>query len=757
MMSYGKIYEFVFDSVSGAEIRIDILKAGYQGESTRRPIGAAPVLKRENRDHIFGTSLELFAECRVDGEYAQLYTSSAFEYKVELYKGNILLWNGFVSPELYSEPDIAPPYDVQIIATDTLGELKNDIFQAAGVKSVKNHLNTILGKSGIGMSYDIVSQLQYLDSSDIAHDDIFNVTVDLDHEAGNNCYDVLQNLLSTLHAGITQHNGRWLIFRETDFARNASENSVTAKDMTGEHRNLDIASFGSMDDCVWWPIGQLSTVIDPARKKVVLESENHYKGNVLNKDSWTASAMTTYDEVEGAYVLKNKNDYIAQKIDFGSTNIRYRLALRVKARNVGSGEEDQNLGVKVKIDGIGSGGRRDYWLVQAASSDRGIASYIWKTSEGQIDAELSIPTESDTAADAQDVDIILPLYNSGSRSFLGAYSVEVTVFNPAGTHSIYVYDVSMAKYEQFPGYQADVVIANGAREAGDDITIGFTPGETAPAAGDVFMTGIPMTSDGSIIQSWKVGEGDAADLLTTLAKDYAQEVALPKMRYTGTINVPVEAVAIPTLFQRDGAFYFPNTYSYDLLNDEMEVELTSISAAAVEVESVNITALSTESGTTATTAGGGSGIGSIPPDQEMSDTSTNAVQNKVIKAYVDKVDEKVIPIDEWYQNVGKYLHKDEKGIYTDENIRTSRQISAKGAGKEQSGEGGATTGEYKMYKHPQTEPSDEWRIEHGLGKFPNVKIVDSNKQLCMADVIYENDMVVIVKFNAPESGNAYLD
>ena len=53
----------------------------------------------------------------MDGEFATLYTSSATEYRVDLYAGNTLIWQGFITPELYSEPVIAPPYDVHVTAT----------------------------------------------------------------------------------------------------------------------------------------------------------------------------------------------------------------------------------------------------------------------------------------------------------------------------------------------------------------------------------------------------------------------------------------------------------------------------------------------------------------------------------------------------------------------------------------------------------------------------------------------------------------
>ena len=110
-----------------------------------------------------------------------------------------------------------------------------------------------------------------------------------------------------------------------------------------------------------------------------------------------------------------------------------------------------------------------------------------------------------------------------------------------------------------------------------------------------------------------------------------------------------------------------------------------------------------------------------------------------------------------------YKTEDGKSIGTKYNFYSEKALSMKGlasgGGSEEEGEGesGTTTGTYQMYKHVQSIPSDTWRILHGLHKYPNVKIVDSMKQLCYGDVIYESEDIVEVKFGAAESGVAYLD
>ena len=115
----------------------------------------------------------------------------------------------------------------------------------------------------------------------------------------------------------------------------------------------------------------------------------------------------------------------------------------------------------------------------------------------------------------------------------------------------------------------------------------------------------------------------------------------------------------------------------------------------------------------------------------------------------------------WYARVGKLFGLDEHGIFVDKNFRSSMEISAGGAGEvedgEGEGEGGIIEGTYQMYHHVQTDSAKVWRVEHGLGKYPNVRIIDSNRMLCYGDVQYLNDSVLTITFGAAEKGDAYCD
>lgn len=111
-------------------------------------------------------------------------------------------------------------------------------------------------------------------------------------------------------------------------------------------------------------------------------------------------------------------------------------------------------------------------------------------------------------------------------------------------------------------------------------------------------------------------------------------------------------------------------------------------------------------------------------------------------------------IVKWYDKVAKHLDVEGETLHVDLNIATPKEVSAGGVGEE----GEIIEGDvYRMYHHKQTQPSAEWNIKHDLGKFPNVKIVDTLKQLCLGDVYYIDENNVTIKFGGAESGDAYLD
>lgn len=61
------------------------------------------------------------------------------------------------------------------------------------------------------------------------------------------------------------------------------------------------------------------------------------------------------------------------------------------------------------------------------------------------------------------------------------------------------------------------------------------------------------------------------------------------------------------------------------------------------------------------------------------------------------------------------------------------------------------------YIYSQITPSVVWRVEHGLGKFPSVTVVDSAGSEVIGDVGYVSENSIEIKFTSAFAGTAYLN
>lgn len=89
-------------------------------------------------------------------------------------------------------------------------------------------------------------------------------------------------------------------------------------------------------------------------------------------------------------------------------------------------------------------------------------------------------------------------------------------------------------------------------------------------------------------------------------------------------------------------------------------------------------------------------------DTAMSDTSPNAVQNNVIKAYVDAMGD-------------------------------------------------------KTFVHNQSTASAVWEIIHGLGKYPSVTVIDGENELAVGEIAYNSEDKLTLTFSEPITGMATLN
>jgi hypothetical protein len=64
---------------------------------------------------------------------------------------------------------------------------------------------------------------------------------------------------------------------------------------------------------------------------------------------------------------------------------------------------------------------------------------------------------------------------------------------------------------------------------------------------------------------------------------------------------------------------------------------------------------------------------------------------------------------------------------------------------------------FATYEFEQTQASNQWVINHNLGKHPSVMVVDSQGNQVFADVVYNSNNQLTINFYYEVSGKVYLN
>ena len=692
-MAYGVKYRFPFQSVEGIDWTIDILKDGYSGSIHTRAIGGSPILRRDRSNNICGTSLELTAECLVDGEFEELSSSNPFMFQVKVYHSNNgstseLVWQGYVTPEIYSAPEVAPPYDVRVTATDGLGELKENNFEAQGTKTISALLAYLLGFTGLSLGIRQVSDLAC--SAAAAGAVLSSVYINLDYLEGETCYDVLQALLATIDSTITLDGSYWLIFKETGLSVNTT-NYTFGYYENGVSKQRSILRYGSAatHPAGFWPVGKMNREYVAPKKKILITADNHYKKNIFGTWTLVGDAVD-----EGDYLsLPDAGDGVSQVVTF-TEEIQKHLLLSIKVRNVGDGNDAGNIFISVKLAGSFYQASQYLYLTNSTGDRRrNTMAVTWSTSPGaKCTFEVQAPVESDTDQDYVTVDLVIPLYHNSPRSYVLASSLEIQVSNGDSLYPKRIYGITLSQYEQTKGLQKVVNIDNGARGEAPDVEVAFA-GTTGPnnyTGLEELLDGVPMTSAGAKITSWSSGAFSSLDFLSLIARDYALKYVSSRVRVNGTLQTNPDLKAVPVMFadDHDGEIYIVDTFSWDLYNDEQTVEMISRPASTFSVESESVTTVdgSSSSGGGSSSAGGwsspGSGTSLLSVWRSLTNDST--IENYGITTEIAAEHLAALFTVETLSGGGKYLRLNPQFV----GMCADGWITAGGIGSNQGGGGG---------------------------------------------------------------------
>ncbi len=578
-MAYGELYRFVFDAANGPEVTISVAKKDYIGEVYRRAVGGSATLRRERSGCILGSSLAWSAECLSEDEFAELYTSDPTLYRVSLRFSGITVWQGFITPELYSSPWVDTPYDVTLTATDNLAELKNSTFKATGDIQVEWLIRDLLEITGISISSAQDMEVAYISSMKGDRKHLSSLTVNVDHLAGETCYDVLNSVLESVHAVLYLDYAAesWVVMRETDVGS----------------ANVGFLTFGKLDGLSDLAAnGSLAMEIVPARKELTVSEEIH-AANVAkafnSSNVHTTGGTPKWEDSDYGAAVRlttvppSQLSGTPESIDsvagvlFTSLAAGRRYTLTFKARNTGFFVGKTVLQWGLIITGQnGSVSRAIYFDTNGGYS----ASY--PGSDYPNDTELT-PEIAEYS-----FSFVIP-QKVGSAGFTpsqGSFSARC-MRNGDGssvwTAEAWLADVRLQVADFPDGLSTRVILDNDARTEADGVALEF--GNDIASGRQNVIREMKFISDAIVTEQ---------DFNTFMAIDNALSVALPRLRLSGVMFFKKPTWRLPkfvrtTHVSADNLAYIVEEYSFNLVTGDIDISMISLPAAALAYKEIKTT------------------------------------------------------------------------------------------------------------------------------------------------------------------------
>ena len=584
-MAYGELYRFVFDAANGPEVTISVAKKDYTGAVSSRAVGGSAVLKRERSGHILGSSLEWAAECLVEDEFADLYTSDPTLYQVTVKFGASRVWRGFITPELYSAPWVNAPYDITLTASDNLAELKNYDFQKQGDKTVRELLVLLLAKTNQG-----ITNITAISSLSGDGESLINLTVNVDALAGSTYYDVLDSLLESLHACIRIDSGTlsWIVSRETDISN---------------YSGISYIALSSME-------------IEPARKELTVSEEIHAAnvaksfdsanvGTVRDTPKWITSEYGSTVELTSApaFAMAGTPERIDSIAGVLFTKLvsgrRYTLTFRAQNSGFFVGKTVLKWGLLIR-DG---NGRAIYY------DDNGNYTATYPGNDYPLSQELT-PDFAEYS-----YNFVIP-EKVGSSEFApaqGSFSARCVREGDGATvwsATAKLADVRLSVSDFPDGLSTRVVLDNSARSAGDEVNLQFGADMARArlnAIQEKKFTSAAITT--------------AQDFNAFMAIDNALSVATPRLRLSGIVMFKTAAdwrfpeFIRTTHTTADNLDYIVEQYSFNLITGEIDLSMLSLPAASLsytELITSNVYGQSSGGSGGSSSGSGGSGGSGAP-------------------------------------------------------------------------------------------------------------------------------------------------
>ncbi len=595
IMAYGELYRFVFDAANGPEITISVAKKDYTGAVSSRAVGGSAVLKRERSGHILGSSLEWAAECLVEDEFADLYTTDPTLYQVTVKFGASRVWRGFITPELYSAPWVNVPYDITLTASDNLAELKNYDFQKQGDNTVRELLLLLLDKT----NQDVTSMTAISSLVDGDERGLLDLTINIDQLEGSTCYEVLDEILESFHACIRFDavSLRWVLLRETDVSNYSGISYIGLSSMAG---------LGQL-----FPVGNLSMDIEPAKKSLSLILDHADPRECLPKIS-SASWFTSSGATIGS-------DNLGNYIGFPGHSKDEAAYVQLSAATLGLNDSYSQANYTLQLNAYMLSGRYVYAVISILVSMSVDGSFpvtlylydtgTWHNTSPVSNTIVNAPKFTfDEINGTGSISFKLPQKEEGTVPYRKLVDMRVELVNCAKS-TCHLYDVSLrrAAGDLPDGIVTRILLDNEARGRADDVTLSF--------GADRNYENIINAEDFTSAAISK-----AKTFNDFMAIDNALSIANPRLRLSGLVMYKSKVWKLPEFIRTMHSSaanldYIVEKYTFNLVNGEIDISMLSLPAVSLsytELTTSNVYGQSSGGSGGSSSGSGGSGGSGTP-------------------------------------------------------------------------------------------------------------------------------------------------
>lgn len=354
--SYGVLYRLQYVTPLGDTHKTEILQRGFSGSVINVEGGADPTiynLRGESQKDKFTTiipgEIETTFISTTDGYFQSLYTNDPEKYRLKHSINGSAVWTGKLLTNQYEENYTNPPYEVKIVATDSLPQLNEILFlddfgnRLSGKVSQIKLIAYILNKLKLDLKIRSACNI-YAESmnSTVADDPLAQAYVDLSRyyliQDNPTCWDVLTWILDPYNAQIIQWDNCWNIIRVEERVNNFKYREYTSAGVYSTNGTItslkDLKNASYSNRMVWAERNQKLRIM-PGFGSIRLLYDLGNRKNFLENGDFSLTDRLNYDLAIGDDSIQQVPNLNGFEIINESETAIYIGYEKIENRNIG--------------------------------------------------------------------------------------------------------------------------------------------------------------------------------------------------------------------------------------------------------------------------------------------------------------------------------------------------------------------------------------------------------------------------------------